>query len=138
MWYPRTLVPRIWFQLRLVVDIDQEHAQVPAASSLSGLEQRLCPAGEDVDGRVPVLLLDVAGCDDAELLMGFVVLALCDPAIMSGRVFPIRFGVCYTDFSCCLAIVFSILDDMMLGSLWGGEEWGFLSLLGTSSAFTLR
>lgn len=117
MCYPRTLVPRIWFQLRLVVDIDQVHAQVPAASSLSGLEQRLRSAGEDVDGCVPVLLLDVAGCDDAELLMGFVVLALCDSAMMSGGMFPLRCGVCYTDFSCCLAIVFSILDDMMLGVL---------------------
>lgn len=37
---------------------------------------------EDVDGCVPVLLLHVAGCDDPELLMGFIVLALRDPAFM--------------------------------------------------------
>jgi hypothetical protein len=38
----------------------------------------MCTAEEDGDGRVPVGGLDVARGDDAELLVGFVVLAFLD------------------------------------------------------------
>lgn len=69
----------IGLRLGLVVDIEQEEAQVAAAAALARLQQQLCARREDVDGGFPVRLLDVARADDAQLLVRFVELALGDP-----------------------------------------------------------
>jgi len=46
---------------------------------LAGLEQEHGAIGEDVRGRREVGGFDVAGCDDAELLVRFVEIAFGDP-----------------------------------------------------------
>ena len=69
----------IWNELGLCVDGDEEDGQVTARATLLGLQEGECDGVEDVNCSIPVLCLDVAGCDDAGLLLGFVVLGLCDP-----------------------------------------------------------
>lgn len=82
-----TLVARIRYELRLVVYFHQEHAKISTTTSLISHEQRLRTAIKNVDGGIPVFLLDVAGCDDSELLVCFVELAFCNPGqIISSRV----------------------------------------------------
>jgi hypothetical protein len=46
---------------------------------LAGLEQEHRAIGEDVRGRREVGSFDVAGCDDAELLVRLVEIAFRDP-----------------------------------------------------------
>jgi len=67
------------FIFSLGVDVVEEHhAQVPAGAALPGVEEQGCAMGEDVGGGGVVAGLDVAGGDDAELLVGFVETALGD------------------------------------------------------------
>jgi hypothetical protein len=47
---------------------------------LAGFEQEHGAIGEDVRGRREVGGFDIAGCDDAELLVRFVEIAFSDPA----------------------------------------------------------
>jgi hypothetical protein len=47
------------------------------------MQRRLCAAEEDVGCGDPVLGFGVARCDYAELLVGFIVLAFCDPEHVS-------------------------------------------------------
>ena len=74
-----SLIRGIWNELGLCVDRDQEDGQVTAGAALLGLQEGECDGIEDVDCGVPVLGFDVAGSDDAGLLLGFVVLGFCDP-----------------------------------------------------------
>lgn len=46
---------------------------------MAGLEQEHRAIGEDVRGRREVGGFDVAGCDDAELLVRFIEIAFRDP-----------------------------------------------------------
>lgn len=74
------LAPRIRLRLALVENFEQEYTQVAAGAALPGLQERLRAPEKDVGGGFPVGGLDVARGDDAELLVGFVELALCDSA----------------------------------------------------------
>lgn len=74
-----SLIRGIWNELALCVDGDEEDGQVTAGATLLGLQEGECDGVEDVNCCIPVLCLDVAGGDDAGLLLGFVVLGFCDP-----------------------------------------------------------
>jgi hypothetical protein len=64
----------------LVVDVVEEHhGEVTTRPALAGLEQEHGAIGEDVRGRREVGGFDVAGCDDAELLVRFVEISFGDP-----------------------------------------------------------
>jgi hypothetical protein len=65
--------------LALVEDIEQEDAEVAAGATLTCLQKGLCATEEDISCGDPVLGFGVARCDYAELLVGFIVLAFCDP-----------------------------------------------------------
>ena len=67
------LVLRIHTLGCFVEHIDQVASQITARASLPRFQQRERAFVEDVDGGVPVLRLHIAGGDDAELLVGFVV-----------------------------------------------------------------
>lgn len=74
---------RVGLRLALVEDIEQEDAEVAAGAALASLQKRLCAAEEDVGCGDPVLGFGIARCDYAELLVGFIVLAFCDPKHVS-------------------------------------------------------
>jgi hypothetical protein len=72
------LIARIRLQLRLFVHIDQEDAKIASRSALACFEEGLRNREQDVDCGVPGLGLDVAGGDNAGLLLCFIVLSFCD------------------------------------------------------------
>ena len=111
------LALRVRLDPGLGVCLKQREAQIAPRPALPGVEQQARAPGEDVDLRGGVALLGVAGGDDAELLVGFVELALCDPATgVSGA--RRREAGWKEDFSCWRAMVFSSLD-----MLWEGGGW---------------
>ena len=69
----------------LMVDFEQEEAQVAAAAALARLQQKLGALRQNVGGGIPVGLLDVARADDAQLLVRFVELAFFDPGGRRGE-----------------------------------------------------
>ena len=73
------LVARVWLELRLFVDLDQEDSKITTAPSLPGLEQRLRDIEQDVRCGTPILLLHIPRGDDSRLLLGFVELSFCNP-----------------------------------------------------------
>ena len=77
-----SLIRGIWNELGLCVDGDEEDGQVTAGATLLALQEGERDGVEDVDCGIPVLCLDVAGGDDAGLLLGLVVLRFCDPGEM--------------------------------------------------------
>ena len=72
-------------RLSLVVDLEQEEAEVAAAAALARLQQKLGALRQNVGGGIPVGLLDVARADDAQLLVRFVELAFFDPGGRRGE-----------------------------------------------------
>lgn len=70
--------------LALIEDIDQEDAKVAAGAALASLQEGLRAAEEDIGRRRPVGGFGVARCDYAQLLVGFIVLALGDSRCVSG------------------------------------------------------
>ena len=80
------------FPLSLVVDLVQEHhGNVTARASLACFEQEHRSIREDVPCRGIVGGFDVAGCNHAELLLGFVEVAFCDSANALERVVSLCF-----------------------------------------------
>ena len=77
-----SLIRSIWNELGLCVDGDEEDGQVTAGATLLGLQEGKCDGVEDVNCGIPVLCLDVAGGNDARLLLCFIVLSFCDPGEM--------------------------------------------------------
>ena len=63
--------------------LEEGNAQIRARGALPRLQKRLRALIEDVCGSGPVGGFDVAGGDDAELLVGFVELAFGDSAWVS-------------------------------------------------------
>lgn len=72
------LIRSIGDQLGLLVDVDEEDTEVASRAALAGVQERGGDVGEDVDGGGPVFGFDVAGGDDAGLLLCFVELAFGD------------------------------------------------------------
>ena len=75
---------RVRGQLCLLVHVDHHGAQVAAAAALAGFEERLRDAGQDVDGGVPVLGLDISRGSYPGLLLGFVEVAICNLLLQPG------------------------------------------------------
>lgn len=78
-WGP-TLLPSSNPLPTLRQDIHQENPKVPSAATLSGPQKRQGATIQEIDSSIPILRFHIAGSDDTELLMGFVELALGDPA----------------------------------------------------------
>jgi hypothetical protein len=82
------LVGLVALPFPLVVDlVEQHHGKIATRAALACLEQHDRPIAEDVGGGGIVRCFDVAGCDDAQLLVGFVETAFCDPVSTSERRF---------------------------------------------------
>ena len=124
------LVGVVAFELALVVDfVEQHEAEVASGPALVGFEEEHGAIGEDVARGSIVGGLDVAGGNDAELLVGFVELAFGDSGMkVLGRFgglsewFALRFcnhlwGIWATYFSFWRAMVLAILFAMVLDLL---------------------
>ena len=74
------LVGLVALPFSFVVDlVEQHHGEIAARAALACLEQEDRPIGEDVPSGRIVGGFDVAGCDNAELLVRFIEVAFCDP-----------------------------------------------------------
>lgn len=65
----------------VAVNFEDEEAEVNGGGGLSGFEERIGSGGEDFESVRELFCFHVALGEDAELLMGFVVLAFFDPEL---------------------------------------------------------
>ncbi len=89
---PRLRILRTNSPFRFIIDLNHKHNRQISTTRRgtllrAGSKQRLCATCQDLGGGIVVALFQVAGGDDAELLVGFVVGA-CGDSVFVSLVFP--------------------------------------------------